>query len=62
MARDHIQISVNPDRDVEPKALDALGDLTNLLGGVPARVVGVRLQALNGDVVDRERRSSERLR
>jgi len=37
MARDHIQISVNQDRDVEPEALDALGDLTNLLGGVLER-------------------------
>jgi hypothetical protein len=54
MPSDHIQIAVNQERDVEPKALGALGDLTNLLGGVLARVLRVRLQSLNGDVVDRE--------
>src|SRR5271165_5404845 len=62
MPRDHIQVAVNQERDVEPKALDALGDLADLLCTVLARVVRVRLQALNGDVVDRERRSPETLR
>ena len=41
MPRDHIQIAVNQKRDVEPKALDALGDLTNLLCTVLARVLRV---------------------
>lgn len=62
MAGDHIQIAVNQERDVEPKALDALGDPANLPGAVLARVLRVRLQARNRDVVDRERRSPERLR
>jgi len=40
MPSDHIQIAVNQERDVEPKALDALGDLTNPLGGVLAAFLG----------------------
>ena len=40
MPSDHIQIAVNQKRHVEPKALDALGDLPDLLCTVLARSQG----------------------
>ena len=40
VSRDHVQIGANQNRDVEPKALDTVGDLADLLCTVLARVLG----------------------
>ena len=39
VARDHIKIGVDEDRDVEPEGLDAVSDLTNLFRAMLARVL-----------------------
>jgi hypothetical protein len=62
VARDHVEIGVDEDWDVEPEGLDAAGDLTNLLCTVLTRVAGVRLHAIKRNIGDRKRQSLHRLR
>ena len=50
MAGDHVEIAIDKNRDVEPERRNAVGDLANLPGAVPARVFGIRLQPIRGKV------------
>ena len=62
VARNHFAIGADEDRDVEPERLDAVGDLTDLLWAMLARVAGIRLQALNRHIFDRQRQPPRRAR
>jgi hypothetical protein len=57
MASDDIVRAVDENGHVEPKTLNAAGDLTNLLLGVDADVPGIKLQLLDGEIANGQKGS-----
>jgi hypothetical protein len=52
MAGDHLQLTVDKDRHVEPELRDVLGKLTELPAAMQARVRRVRPQLIDRPVDD----------
>jgi hypothetical protein len=60
VAGDDVQVGVDEDGHVEAEGLDAVGDLTNLLGAMPSCVARIRFQTIQLNMIDRQRRSLRR--
>jgi hypothetical protein len=54
VSRDHVQIGADQNRDVEPKALNAPGDLPDLLLAVDPGVPRVWFELVDGNILDGE--------
>jgi hypothetical protein len=52
VTRDHIVFAIDQNRNIEAERPDAVGDLSDLLLTVPARVGGVRLQLIDATIDD----------
>jgi hypothetical protein len=52
MTRDHIVFAIDQNRNIEAEGSDAVGDFSDLLLAVPARVGGVRLQLVDATIDD----------
>ena len=61
VTRDHIVFAVDQNRNIEAESPDAVGDLSDLLLGMPARVGGVRFQLVDATIDDVQTQTAPRV-